>query len=141
VATAVITSGAPITPSRDTPISTQVMTVATASISALVGSSPRLAWYSPRIGTKACENAPSPKMRRSRLGMRKATLNASVISDAPKARAIRISRTRPVMRESIVRLLMVASALSRFKVRVGAGRWIGAGAPHAGDASETRSGR
>ncbi|GLC91697.1 hypothetical protein Tamer19_11050 [Cupriavidus sp. TA19] len=60
--------------------------------------------------------------------MRKATLNASVISDAPKARAIRISRTRPVMRDSIVRLLIVASALSRFKVWIGAGRWIGAGA-------------
>ncbi|GAA7761040.1 hypothetical protein Cmtc_23610 [Cupriavidus sp. TKC] len=50
--------------------------------------------------------------------MRNATLKASVMSEAPKARAIRISRTRPVMRESIVRLLMVASALSRFKMRI-----------------------
>ncbi|GAA0829641.1 hypothetical protein GCM10009080_04620 [Cupriavidus pauculus] len=49
--------------------------------------------------------------------MRNATLKASVMSDAPNARAIRISRISPVMRESIVRLLMVASALSRFKMR------------------------
>ncbi len=48
--------------------------------------------------------------------MRNATLKASVMSEAPKARAIRISRMRPVMRDSIVRLLMVASALSRFKM-------------------------
>ncbi|MNS94905.1 hypothetical protein D3C72_1291370 [compost metagenome] len=90
--------------------------MATASIRWRVSSGPRLPWYSFRIGTKACENAPSAKTRRSRLGIRNATLKASVMSEAPKARAIRISRTSPVTRESMVRLLMVASALSRFKM-------------------------
>src|SRR5690606_17465759 len=69
------------------------------------------AW--PRIGTKAWEKAPSANSRRSRLGIRKATQKASVNGPAPKARAIRMSRARPVMRESRVKLLTVAADLSR----------------------------
>jgi hypothetical protein len=64
-----------------------------ASISALVSCTPVRFLASARIGTKACENAPSANRRRSRLGILKATKNASVISPAPKMRAIRKSRT------------------------------------------------
>ena len=42
----------------------------------------------------AGENAPSANRRRSRLGMRKATLKASVSAPAPKSVATRVSRAR-----------------------------------------------
>ena len=79
-------------------------------------SSPRRFLYSARIGTKACENAPSANRRRSRLGILNATKNASVAMPAPNTRAITASRTKPRMRETSVMLLTVASALSRFMV-------------------------
>ncbi len=74
----------------------------------------RCARVSARIGTKACENAPSANSRRSRFGMRNATLNASVHALAPKAAAISSSRTRPVMREASVSRETVDAARSRF---------------------------
>ena len=64
-----------------------------ASISALVSCTPVRFLVSARIGTKACEKAPSANRRRSRFGILKATKKASVISPAPKMRAIRKSRT------------------------------------------------
>ena len=72
---------------------------------------------SPKIGTKAWEKAPSANNRRSKLGSLKATLKASVHSEAPKLRAIRVSRSRPVIRDSMVRELTLAAAESRFMSR------------------------
>src|SRR3546814_9719813 len=69
------------------------------------------------MGTKACEKAPSAKSLRSRLGMRKATQKASVRGPAPNELAIRMSRNRPVMRESSVKLLTVAADLNRLMGR------------------------
>jgi hypothetical protein len=65
-------------------------------------------------GTNACENAPSANNRRKRLGMRKATLNASVAALAPKLAAMSCSRTKPVIRETRVSSETVEAALSRF---------------------------
>jgi hypothetical protein len=50
------------------------------------------------------------------LGKRNATLKASVISEAPKALAISVSLSNPVMRESMVMLLTLAAADNRFTV-------------------------
>jgi hypothetical protein len=49
--------------------------------------------------------------------MRKATKNASVNADAPNARAISNSRSKPVTRESIVKPEIVARVLSKFMLR------------------------
>ena len=46
--------------------------------------------------------------------MLKATLKASVISEAPKARAIKVSLRSPVIRDSMVILLTLAAADSKF---------------------------
>jgi hypothetical protein len=78
-------NGAATMPSAQVASKAQASTVATASINARVGASPSLARVAARIGTKACENAPSANSRRSRFGMRKATLKASVAAPAPKA--------------------------------------------------------
>jgi hypothetical protein len=45
-----------------------------------------------KTGITAVESAPSPRSRRSRFGMRKATRNASVTGPAPKAWATTMSR-------------------------------------------------
>lgn len=82
-----------------------------------VASSPCWLLYSARIGTNAWENAPSAKMRRSRLGSLKAMKKASVAIPAPKVRAMMVSRTNPSIRESIVIELTAANDLSRFMKR------------------------
>jgi len=66
-------TGEPTTPTTHTTTSAHISTVATASISVCVASSPAVVRDAARMGTKACENAPSAKRRRSRLGMRNAT--------------------------------------------------------------------
>jgi hypothetical protein len=66
------------------------------------------------MGTKAWEKAPSANSLLSRLGSLKATLNASVHSEAPKLLAIKVSRINPVMRESMVKELTLAAAERRF---------------------------
>ena len=75
-----------------------------------------------RIGTKACENAPSANRRRSRLGMRNATLKASVQALAPKLAATSSSRASPVTREASVSRETVEAARSRFIGWPAAGR-------------------
>jgi hypothetical protein len=105
--------GAPATPSTQVKSSAQASTVATLSISLRVISSPSrsLAWAS--AGTKAWLKAPSPNSRRNRLGMRKATLKASVIALAPNTDAISRSRSRPVTRDARVSRETVEAALNR----------------------------
>ena len=88
--------------------------LATWLIKALVASGVRCLRYSERIGTNAWLNAPSPEIRRSRLGILNATKNASVAMPAPKIRAISVSRTKPSRREINVMPPTVASALSKF---------------------------
>ena len=107
-------TGAPTTPTTQVASSTQASTVATALMSTLVASSPSRSRVAASKGTKACENAPSANSRRNRLGMRKATLKASVMPLAPKAAATICSRTRPVTRDSRVSRETVEAALSRF---------------------------
>ena len=79
-----------------------------------VSASPRWRRYSAKIGTNACENAPSAKRRRRMLGSRKAASNASICSPAPNAAALRLSRASPVIRDSSVMPLIVETARSRF---------------------------
>ena len=71
------TTGAPIMPIKLVITKLQVSTVATESTKDLVGACPFLSWYSDKIGTNACEKAPSAKMRRKKLGILKAMLYAS----------------------------------------------------------------
>jgi hypothetical protein len=108
-------TGAMTTPSADTPSSTQNSAEATCPTNTPVCASSLLARTSASIGTKACWNAPSANIRRSRFGSRKATLNASVSALAPNRREISMSRTSPVTRDNRVRLLTVARARKRFK--------------------------
>src|SRR5664279_6524879 len=67
-----------------------------------------------RAGTKACEKAPSPNKRRSRFGMRNATLKASSDAPAPKDEAMTMSRSKPVTREARVNREIVDAARSKF---------------------------
>ncbi|MCY1375019.1 hypothetical protein D9M69_623990 [compost metagenome] len=95
-------TGAPATPSTQVSVSAQASTVAIWFTSWWVASSPSVSRAPASTGTNAWLNAPSANRRRSRLGMRKATLNASVSALAPKVAAMSSSRTRPVMRDSRV---------------------------------------
>src|SRR5438876_12433303 len=79
-----------------------------------VASSPRCRWYSARMGTKACEKAPSANRRRRMFGSRNAASKASICSPAPNATALMLSRARPVIRDSSVIALTVDNAVSRF---------------------------
>src|SRR5688572_8576658 len=106
-------TGASAMPSAAVTTRARNSSVATASTSPRTSSGARFL-CSARIGTKACEKAPSPNMRRSRLGILKATKKASVTRLAPKMRAMKKSRTKPSTRLTMVKLLTVARALRRF---------------------------
>ena len=107
-------TGAASTPTTQVTTRKQNSTVATASTIRRVASSPSPARARASAGTKAWVNAPSPNSRRSRLGMRKATLKASSAAPAPKADAITTSRASPVTREATVNREMVDAARSKF---------------------------
>jgi hypothetical protein len=113
LAMAQTSSGAPATPATHTTSSVQVSNVATWSISCRAPSSPSSALRAASTGTKAWLKAPSPKTRRNRLGMRNATLKASVSALTPKTEANSTSRTRPVIREARVSRETVEADLSR----------------------------
>src|SRR6202171_884670 len=101
-------------PSTDKARSSTASSVATRPTRSRVASSPRARLYSARIGTNACENAPSANSLRRILGRRNAASKASICKPAPNPTAFRLSRTRPVILESSVNALTVDSALSRF---------------------------
>ena len=65
-------------------------------------SSPRVWWTAVKVGTNAEDIAPSANRSRSRLGMRNATLKASVAKPAPNSTAITCSRASPSTRDSRV---------------------------------------
>ncbi len=111
-------TGAPITPSTQVKVSAQASTVAIWLTMARVASSPSFSRTPASTGTKAWLNAPSANRRRSRLGMRKATLNASVSALAPKVAAMSSSRTSPVMREARVSKETREADLNRVTARV-----------------------
>ena len=104
--------GAPSTPAMHSSTSVQASKVPTWSISALAPSSPSSARVAASTGTKAWLKAPSPSTRRNRLGMRNATLKASVMALTPKTEAMSNSRTSPVMRETRVNRETVEAALN-----------------------------
>jgi hypothetical protein len=128
------TTGAPIMPRAHVTSKAQQSTVATASTKACVATSPSLARVAASNGTKACEKAPSANNRRSRFGIRNATLKASIHAPAPNSEACNTWLTRPVTREPSVSSETVDAARSRF-MRWGkmglagrpnsAGRWSG----------------
>ena len=62
------------------------------------------ALYSMRIGTNACEKAPSANSRLKKLGILKAIINASKAGLAPNTMASSMSRKKPSTREIIVML-------------------------------------
>ncbi len=94
-----MTTGAPTTPTRVTPNNTSPRLPATRSVSSFTSSGLRVALYSDSTGTKASEKAPSPKVRRPKLGILKAWVKASMTMPAPKYRASTMSRTKPRMRD------------------------------------------
>ena len=114
LAVAQITAGAASTPMAVTMSSANISIPATCCTNSCVSAGDFFCRYSAKIGTKACENAPSAKIRRSRLGRRKATTNASIAMPAPKIRASTASRTKPSTRDSMVMLPIFANALRRF---------------------------
>src|SRR6185369_7365101 len=113
--------GAAVTPRTQVASRAHASTVATLSISRWVAASPSLSLECASAGTKAWLNAPSPNRRRNRLGMRKATLKASVSELAQKTAAINRSRTRPVTRDARVSRETVEADLSRVIEAAGAG--------------------
>ncbi len=118
----ITSTGAASTPTAVTTSSTAPRLPATCAASSRTSSWPRWLLYSPRIGTKAWENAPSANRRRSRFGSRKATKKASVSRLAPKAQAMTTSRTSPSTRESTVLAPTVAVDLSRRVLNRATGR-------------------
>ena len=104
-------AGAAATPTMQVASKAQVNSVATRSINSLVSSSPCCVLLAASTGTNAWLNAPSANKRRNRLGMRNATLKASVMALAPKVEATSNSRTKPVMRETRVRAETVEADL------------------------------
>ena len=120
LASAHTSTGAPITPRAQVASRVQASTVATLSISRWVAASPSVSLEWASVGTKAWLKAPSPNRRRNRLGMRNATLKASVRPDAPKVAAISSSRTSPVTRDAKVNRDTVEAALNRLIGRKGA---------------------
>src|SRR5436190_13811925 len=115
------TTGAAATPATQVRISALKRTVATASMRSRVAESPSAARTRARVGTNACEKAPSPNSRRSRFGMRKATLKASKDAPAPNIEAMTTSRNKPLMREASVKSEIVDAARSRFMEGPGGG--------------------
>jgi len=67
---------------------------------------------------KPAENAPSAKNRRSMFGMRCATRNASITSDAPKYRAKTTSLTSPKILEISVMPLTTEVLSANFSPEV-----------------------
>ncbi|MDT4855817.1 hypothetical protein FQZ97_901860 [compost metagenome] len=111
-------TGAPSTPSTQVNVSAQASTVAIWLTIKRVASSPSFSRAPASTGTNAWLKAPSAKRRRSRLGMRKATLNASVSALAPKVAAMSSSRTNPVMREARVSRETREADLNKVTARV-----------------------
>jgi len=110
--------GAAATPRAEVMSKAQKSRVAARSISRRVASLPCCARLAASTGTKAWLKAPSANRRRNRLGMRNATLKASVSALAPKVDAINNSRARPVMREARVSKETIEADLKRLTLGV-----------------------
>ncbi len=82
---------------------------------ACVCSAVAVSLYSEKTGTNAWDNAPSPNMRRKKLGTRKATKNASATRPLPMMLAKAISRAKPLILESMVQPPVTAVDLSNLR--------------------------
>src|SRR5579885_1936374 len=76
--------------------------------------------------TKPCEKEPSANRRRKKLGMRKATKNASAYRPAPNCPAMTMSRTKPKTRDTSVIEPVVAVERNRRVLR-GTSVWLDVG--------------
>ena len=92
-------------------VASRVITLPARSLAAVL---PSFSMVSERMGMNAAERAPSPKSRRNRLGILKATSNADFASDVPKKDAMRISRTSPRIRLMPVKILTVDACFISF---------------------------
>ena len=90
--------GASSTPTSTTKLSTTVANVAILLASAHAEASSPVVVFLEKTVTKAVESAPSAKRSRKRLGMRKATLKASMAMPAPKSAARICSLANPSKR-------------------------------------------
>ena len=70
------------------------------------------------MGTKAMLNAPSAKKRRNMLGSEKAMRKASATGPAPRKAAMRMSRTKPRTRLTIVHVPTVRNPATRRMGRI-----------------------
>ena len=91
--------GAARMPTTVTTARTRPRTAAVWSTKALTSQGARRARYSDNTGTKAWENPPSANRRRKKLGMRKATMKASMPAPGPNATPSTTSRISPKTRD------------------------------------------
>ena len=106
------------TPKILTPKRVTLMIRATSVISFSVSFWPFSVKVEAKTGTNAWLKAPSANKRLNKLGIRKATLNASVKALAPKSEAMRSSLNMPVMRESSVNKETIEADLNKLTVQV-----------------------
>src|SRR3990167_5146140 len=102
-----------VSTARTTSVRRRARAVATTLTSLHASSSPFFSRHSVKVGMKAAVSAPSPKSRRKRLGIRKATAKASHTRPVPKTLAHRTSLARPRIRLSKVHRLMVLAELMK----------------------------
>src|SRR5579885_3246566 len=110
--------GAHAIPMMTMPLSTITARVATLFASAQAARSPCAAVVLLNTVMNAVDRAPSAKRSRSRFGMRKAMVNASMMRPPPKRAAKTCSRTTPSTRlQSTARATMVAARVFSFSWR------------------------
>ena len=88
---------------KPSPVNVAVTTSATPStscVSRCAAASPSRSRAAVKVGTKALDRAPSASRSRRRLGIRKATWNASATAPPPNSAANNDSRTRPRTRDA-----------------------------------------
>ena len=110
----VATTGDAITVMRVSNSKVPPSTPATRSTNALTAAWPPCSRVSASTGTKACANAPSANKRRKKLGILKATKNASALPLAPIRLASTTSRNKPSTRDSMVAEPTTAEDLTSF---------------------------
>ena len=98
-ANSVTSHGASSAPARHTSSNTKSSVISSWRPRAQAAASPPWLWVSVNVGTNADDIAPSANRSRSKLGIRKATLNASVANPAPNNVAMTCSRARPSRRD------------------------------------------
>ena len=101
-------------PNNTIPPKMMMRMVATTLTKAMASALPRFSMCSVKMGMKAALRAPSPKRRRKRFGILKATAKASQTMPVPKILAHIISRTRPSIRLKKVQALIILTEWNSF---------------------------